>query len=337
MEQLKPPGALNLEGNLSENWKEWVQGFELYMTASGIEEKSGKVQVATFLHVAGIEARRVYNTFTIPEGDKEKLDVLKTKFYEYCEPRKNLTYLRHLFFTRSQGVNKTIDSFVTDLKNKAKNCDFNELTDSLIRDRIVCGIRDEGTRVRLLRETDLPLTKAVDFCRAQEISSAQVSMLKNPQADEASVHTVHKQSGPRRKRYGNKKTKQPQHQPNNKQPQARQNKLLLVDCRNCGHEHVRNSVVCPAFGKECHTCGRMNHFANLCRSGNNSHNNARQKKLHTVGCDESYSEDLFLGTISSTGARDNEWFETLQFGDQFVKFKLDTGADANVIPKRVMD
>ena len=82
MEQLKPPGHLSMEGNLAENWKEWIQGFELYLTATGIGEKAEKVQVATFLHVAGIEARRVYNTFEIDEGDIEKIDVLKTKFKE---------------------------------------------------------------------------------------------------------------------------------------------------------------------------------------------------------------------------------------------------------------
>ena len=101
MEQLKPPGHLSMEGNLAENWKEWIQGFELYLTATGIGEKAEKVQVATFLHVAGIEARRVYNTFEIDEGDIEKIDVLKTKFKEYCEPRKKLTYIRHGFFTRN--------------------------------------------------------------------------------------------------------------------------------------------------------------------------------------------------------------------------------------------
>ena len=58
-------------GNLAENWKEWIQGFELYLTATEIGEKAEKVQVATFLHVAGIEARRVYNTFEIDEGDIE--------------------------------------------------------------------------------------------------------------------------------------------------------------------------------------------------------------------------------------------------------------------------
>ena len=79
MEQLKPPGHLSIKGNLVENWGKWIQVFELYLTATGIGEKAEKVQVATFLHVAAIEARRVYNTFEIDRGDVEKIDVFKTK------------------------------------------------------------------------------------------------------------------------------------------------------------------------------------------------------------------------------------------------------------------
>ncbi len=92
--------------------------------------------------------------------------MLKEKFREYCEPRKNITYLRHMFFTRAQGTNETIDAYVTDLKNKAKDCEFGRLTDDLIKDRIVCGVNNDTVRARLLRETDLNLAKAVDICRA---------------------------------------------------------------------------------------------------------------------------------------------------------------------------
>lgn len=39
-----------------------------------------------------------------------------------------------------QGKSESIDAYVTDLKNKAKDCEFGQLTDLLIRDRIVCGV-----------------------------------------------------------------------------------------------------------------------------------------------------------------------------------------------------
>ncbi len=153
MDQLKPPNSLCFEGNLAENWRTWIQKFDLYLIATGIAEKSDKVKCATFLHVAGDDA-------------VDDFDVLKEKFREYCEPRKNITYLRHMFFTRAQGTNETIDAYVTDLKNKAKDCEFGRLTDDLIKDRIVCGVNNDTVRARLLRETDLNLAKAVDICRA---------------------------------------------------------------------------------------------------------------------------------------------------------------------------
>lgn len=254
MEQLKPPSSLNLEGNLAENWKEWIQGFEYYLTATGISEKPGKVKVATFLHVAGIEARRVYNTFVIEEDDKDKIDVLKDMFKNYCEPRKNLTYIRHVFNTRSQATHETFDTFVTDLKNKAQQCEFENLKDGLIRDRIVCGIKDETCRRRLLRESDLTLAKAVDICRAHEVSAEQMKTWdrNQPEGASADVHTVsrnvkHKDTG----NFQRKKSRNPS-APFHKQNQRAEG--TPNNCRNCGQQHESVKGACPAQGKECYHC-----------------------------------------------------------------------------------
>lgn len=72
-----------------------------------------------------------------------------------------------MFFMRSQSSEETIDTYVTDLKHKAKDCEFGDLTDSLIRDIIVCGMRDDNVRARLLREADLTLEKEIDTRRAK--------------------------------------------------------------------------------------------------------------------------------------------------------------------------
>ena len=72
---------------------------------------------------------------------------------------------------------ENIDAYVTDLKNKASLCEFSTLKDSLIRDRIVCGIRSDEVRARLLRDPDLTLVKAIDACRAAETSQTQLKGL----------------------------------------------------------------------------------------------------------------------------------------------------------------
>ena len=68
-----------LEGNLSENWRRWVQRFDLYLTASGKIEKDEKVQCAILLHgTIGEEALEIYNTFRFATGeDPDKIVDLK--------------------------------------------------------------------------------------------------------------------------------------------------------------------------------------------------------------------------------------------------------------------
>lgn len=125
MDNLKAPDPLKMDGNMSENYRRWVQRLELYLTATGISAKDESIQIATFLHVIGPEALEVYNTFKFdrPE-DAQKLDNVKAKFKAYCNPRKNITYERHCFFIRNQNETETIDQYVTELRTKASTCEL---------------------------------------------------------------------------------------------------------------------------------------------------------------------------------------------------------------------
>ena len=169
MERLHPPSALCLTGNLSENWRRFQQQFEIYMTATGIAGKENSIKSSTFLNVIRPESLKIYNTFTwATDCDNMKLDKIIEKFKGYCNFRKNLTYERYNFNTRNKQAGENTDAYVTDLKNKASLCEFSSLNNSLIRDRIVCGIRSDEVRARLLRDPDLTLVKAIDACRAAE-------------------------------------------------------------------------------------------------------------------------------------------------------------------------
>jgi len=83
MEQVKQPQPLRLDSaNLEETWRLWKQKFVNYMKASGSGQKSDDVRLAIFLHVIGI-ALAVYNTFTFPEADRDKLLPALAKFQDY--------------------------------------------------------------------------------------------------------------------------------------------------------------------------------------------------------------------------------------------------------------
>ena len=175
--QLKPPSGLQLTGNLAENWQKFKQRFDLYSVASGLKEKSEDVQASALLHMVGEDALEVYNTFEFTTAaDKMKVKPICEKFQEYCNPRKNVTFERYKFSTHVQG-SKGIELYITELKTLSQSCEFSTLCDSLIRDRIVYGITSSRLRERLLRETDLSLTKAIDICRATEVSKSQAQQL----------------------------------------------------------------------------------------------------------------------------------------------------------------
>ena len=54
-----------------------------------------------------------------------------------------------MFNRRAQESGETIDHYMTDVIKLAENCQYGELRDDLIRDRLVSGIRDDKVREKL--------------------------------------------------------------------------------------------------------------------------------------------------------------------------------------------
>ena len=72
----------------------------------------------------------------------------------------------------------------------AKSCEFGDLTESLIRDRIICGIDGDALRARLLRVQDLDLQKAITICRA--VGSTNEALKELTGQYQENVHFVNK-------------------------------------------------------------------------------------------------------------------------------------------------
>jgi len=75
-----------------------------------------------------------------------------------------------VFNSRDQKEGEAIDAYVGQLRTLAQSCNFCTcLNDTLIRDRIVLGIRDGGTRKRLLRQGKLTLQKCIEIAKSDEV------------------------------------------------------------------------------------------------------------------------------------------------------------------------
>ena len=67
-------------------------------------------------------------------------------------------------YRQQEGQN--FHHFVTELKKLSSECEFDNLQDSLIKNMIVCGTRDNSLCEKLLQECDLTLSKAINAGQA---------------------------------------------------------------------------------------------------------------------------------------------------------------------------
>ena len=160
-ERLAPPGKIKYNSkNIAEDLRKWKEEFSLYVSLTVKEDEHSKLQL--FKYLIGNDGREIYNTLRFEKEEKDRtLKMALDAFDNYCRPKKNETVERFRFNTRKQETGETIETYITELKTLASTCNFGEVADSLIRDRIVCGIADTHLRERLLRTQELNLDKCV--------------------------------------------------------------------------------------------------------------------------------------------------------------------------------
>ena len=120
------------------------------------------------MHVSRVPQTQTTRSRLTATGSRESVSVLKAKFRELCNPLTNVITERHKFNTRFQEASEPVQNVITALKIPADTCGFGTLKDSLIRDRIVCGVSSDVLRKQLLKERDVTLLKAVQLCQIHE-------------------------------------------------------------------------------------------------------------------------------------------------------------------------
>jgi len=145
--QIPLPPKLELSGNLAQNWKRWRQLWDSYGIVSEINQRPKEYQVATFITCIGMEGLEVYNGLPFKEEqDKNDPKEILRLMEEYFVGKTNIIYERYIFNNKSQELAETFDAYVSKLRKLAGTCNYGGICDELIRDRIVCGIRDNTIR-----------------------------------------------------------------------------------------------------------------------------------------------------------------------------------------------
>ena len=233
----------------------------------------------------------------------------------------NVTYERYVFNRRVQESGERFDVFLGDVRRLARSCDFTAVEESMIRDRIVVGIRDDSTRHKLLQIRDLTLVKAIDICKASEAAGKQMKAIAGSDQVQ-SLRSVRKPETCDRLRDKScvRRSRDDSREPVRAKSPARR-------CKYCDRKHELLKEACPAYGKVCRRCSRKNHFESVCQSKATGNRNVRHN-VHETDADEQL---LTLGDEDT-----DRWYTRLKIGDKTVRFLLDCGATVNLIPEALV-
>lgn len=137
------------------------------------------------------------------------------------------------------------------LRSLANNCEFGELKDSLICDRLICGINDTSIWEKLLQVQKLSLQQAIEICHSIEVSTTQTRQIaassNNPQS-QGEAQDVYVVRSKKKSSNNQGSSRLTQRHPTIAKHFSRQNSSNKINCKMC--DTTQNASECPAYRKK---------------------------------------------------------------------------------------
>ena len=182
-----------------------------------------------------------------PDHTQLSTDNILNKIKHYVRSQRNIALDCVAFEERKQNAGEIFDAFLIAIKTLARNADLcDACLDRSLVTKIMSGIRDKETRIKLLATSPLPdLQKVTDLCRSEESAKLDDARMNKNQI-ERNVYRARAKS----REFGPKSH----------------------DCRKCGRSTcpLRGLTVCPVKDSTCSKCNKKGHFASVCYSRNRS-------------------------------------------------------------------
>ena len=138
--RLQPPDPFNFRN--PDAWTKWKRRYEQFRTASRLQSADETRQESTLLDCMGEEAEDVLTSTGISDEDRKRYDAVMSKFDGFFKVRKNPIFERSRFNQRNQSEDESVEQYITALYHLVETCEYGDLRDEMLRDRLVVGIRD---------------------------------------------------------------------------------------------------------------------------------------------------------------------------------------------------
>ena len=267
-----------------------------------------ETKVDMLMYCMGSQVEDIILTFGLSTQELRVYKTVQEKFDKHFIVRRNVIFERARFNRLVQQDGETIKSFVTDLYALIENCEYGELSDDFLRDRIVVGIKDMKLSESLQMDDKLTLRSTLEKVRSKELIQKQSTLLQDMTISRADAVT--------RAQKAQKHTR-----PQEKPKYSKKKKT----CHRCGNQ-PHKLAECPARESTCSKCSMVGHWQKYCR-------NKRLGIREVEATNGDNDENVFLGEVTVAQVRDSDWDITLLINNKPLTFKIDCGADVTVVSK----
>ncbi|UYV72662.1 K02A2.6-like [Cordylochernes scorpioides] len=301
--------------------------FSRYRLLSNLNAKEQEYQITALIYLMGERAEKIHSAFNLSADDAKNLDKIIEAFDNHFIGKRNMVYEQALFGLRSQRPEETIEEFVTVLHRISEHCEYANLREELIRDRLLLGVKDRKLSEKLMLNENLTLAKAVEIARQWEAVMREQQDLNPSNSQVDTTRNVAKQK-PKASGHGKDNGRSTSRQTDSAKETDEGKKFPT--CFNCGttKHHYRYRDKCPAKDKVCGKCEKKGHYTNLCRRKNN--------EVNAISSEETPAREkasfVYAVREPSLGSRKSRWKSTVRVNGTAIHFKLDPGSDVTLIP-----
>jgi hypothetical protein len=328
---VRPPAAFDF--TKPAGWKEWYKRYTRYHSVAKLSKETDQIQIDTLLYVMGETAEEIFIQLTLSDDDKKKYSKVTEALDKYFQPRNNLVQHVVQFHDRTQKPNESNEEYIRDVYSLASKCEFKEQFDDNVKLRLLAGMKDKNLSIECQQIEDIKLDTVVSKMRTREIVEQTTKTVDRVTLNSSQDRYVKqgKTGGGWGRGHQARGRGSGARIHSGRPPNSNNNDTHYGECKFCGGKHRPRQ--CPAYGKICAKCGKKNHFARVCRS---------KASVATVDehCDathEYYETDFAVGEVISSAETKTgkNWYKDLDINSKIVKFKVDSGAQANIIAEKV--
>lgn len=317
-------GRIDTFDGANETWQSYKERLDQFFLANDVKNEK---KVPVLLSVIGGKTYTLLRDLTNPTiPGEETYDNLIKHLKDYFNPTPLQIAERFRFHKRDQHESESVREFNAAIRKLSEYCEFGAaLTDSL-RDRFVCGLRNENIQKKLLSEKALTYEKAYEMAIAMETATKDACEL---QQRAQGVHWMRndKQVRKQRKGQGNKW----------KSREEKQGKKECIRCKGTNHKEYE----CRFKDAICHNCNKKGHIVKACLSKvNRPPKNGNLHRLDDSEDDDDeyeYMHSLEINELKK-GKKHNDmiWLNPTIDGKNWA-MELDTGSAVSIINKLTYD